>query len=1411
MEIAHTVNIVDYMYKYIYKGSDFTFIRLEDSTWDKIKDDEIKQYEYQRYLSAAEATWRLFSYHVNGERYPSVKTVPVHRHGMDMVSYDDEREVNDDDENCKLHANAMAEADDPKRPTTDVEDYLLRPGWVRVPAPKLDNVMARESDEYCAMSVADFKALPAVHCGSVEVAGGTITAADLGLTIVGVAEDASDAEKCMNGTAEVGVTRVAGFEKGMVLDSIEDESGNHASVVFAMVVGNLPALMADAAKIFWTRTSPSDLDPRHWPPAKVGDWMAALVFDDNAGDHEGYIYNSDDGGNSNTVYRGSNINAQNKKRRKDDDDGELDVNLDLAAAVVANNVGGPAMENIASTADRRLLFDVGLKHEPAQLQVIAEWTKLVERAAMPRSDSCNVDFDSSDEEQNQEDDHGSFMVDTSKMTYLTYCEQFTSQTYAEKVNKGGFVTHSKGKLGKDKTKYGTRNYTYGECVVYARERATVCRMRVLFPRAGEDYYLRMVLSHRASPILPASLRVADVMQADRLKYSWAAYRAGAATFQAAAHALGLIDGVREHIACFNEVCQLYPGDGRMLRQLFVLLVVETDCPAAALWNLHGVNHRSAGARAEAYRQALDASAAPAANEELVRKMCAAAACVATAASVVASAAARHALSLDGCSPACSLNSVFDGLRQVREEALLQKMAANRNAAISKERASVTPVDCDVSSENDTETDSDSGGTTESSQSDSDPQRKFGCVAATNESGATYCPYFQQSSNFMHQKCGRFFDILAKAVTDDEENGVEIIEVNTVADDSYEVVVNTRIFGRINDSAGVMKRKSQPFQLELDPAKHTPPVVQRAAHLPVDKLRLCGIHNERQSDQTEQGAIRATAMFAYEEGTGLLSLHDGTHRINSATTPHAVVDDGKFILNRCNTTGEGVGVLIVADNDDRTMVSALLGCLRSIGIANDVVLPWQMVFSTATACGVQYAAAAAGAAAEAARVAAVAPCSAIYAAASAHKTVSTCRFALPCACKHICMCNYVEQANSIRNGFAVICRRAAAAAAASLPIIATATATNLDTRRYAVATVNATATAVASAIATANVIVIPTAATTIVHTIVDRDAAEAQDESCDDDEEEKCDDDISSNVEIEAGPDGTNIITAFTADGLELPKSICRLAPLEAAACIANIACVTAQVSALRAERFCDEMYRRNGAARRGKQRRRRGHGNAQRNMSFEEGLIHSKDSISIERAVAVAHIAHAASVITTLRAEAAVVQAAFEDSLPEFADKPYLWNDIYNARLHRQQISSDRVCANDALLDIKERVESYGQINWDDCGLPAVFNAKSELERERESAHDAHEYRQFLADNLLFLMNDDAAEQLRAYRHLTGDSSTIDAYYIASLRSDAPLQEFSAPQFEPCYVDGMSGRGKTFLMLLVTAYYRMHKKIVICW
>jgi hypothetical protein len=54
--------------------------------------DEIKEYLEGRYVSASEASWRLFSFRMHDET-PSVTRLAVHELGMHMVVYNDNANI----------------------------------------------------------------------------------------------------------------------------------------------------------------------------------------------------------------------------------------------------------------------------------------------------------------------------------------------------------------------------------------------------------------------------------------------------------------------------------------------------------------------------------------------------------------------------------------------------------------------------------------------------------------------------------------------------------------------------------------------------------------------------------------------------------------------------------------------------------------------------------------------------------------------------------------------------------------------------------------------------------------------------------------------------------------------------------------------------------------------------------------------------------------------------------------------------------------------------------------------------------------------------------------------------------------------------------------------------------------------
>ena len=85
VEVSCTVNLIMYLYKYIFKGPDHARYSVGDSV------DEIQDYLKARYLSASEAAWRIFGFHVN-YRDPSVTSLPIHLLSREFVIFQEGNE-----------------------------------------------------------------------------------------------------------------------------------------------------------------------------------------------------------------------------------------------------------------------------------------------------------------------------------------------------------------------------------------------------------------------------------------------------------------------------------------------------------------------------------------------------------------------------------------------------------------------------------------------------------------------------------------------------------------------------------------------------------------------------------------------------------------------------------------------------------------------------------------------------------------------------------------------------------------------------------------------------------------------------------------------------------------------------------------------------------------------------------------------------------------------------------------------------------------------------------------------------------------------------------------------------------------------------------------------------------------------
>ena len=80
VDVVTATSCVKYVFKYCHKGDAFIRARIQGIT------SEVEQYRKTRYISAAEATWRLLGYHMV-DRYPAVTKIHAHLEGEQQITY----------------------------------------------------------------------------------------------------------------------------------------------------------------------------------------------------------------------------------------------------------------------------------------------------------------------------------------------------------------------------------------------------------------------------------------------------------------------------------------------------------------------------------------------------------------------------------------------------------------------------------------------------------------------------------------------------------------------------------------------------------------------------------------------------------------------------------------------------------------------------------------------------------------------------------------------------------------------------------------------------------------------------------------------------------------------------------------------------------------------------------------------------------------------------------------------------------------------------------------------------------------------------------------------------------------------------------------------------------------------------
>ena len=83
VDVVFTVMVFMYLYKYLFKGPDHTFFRIQHES-ERI--DEITDYVNGRYLSSPEAAWRILGFDITSKE-PSVDCLPVHLSGQNTPQF----------------------------------------------------------------------------------------------------------------------------------------------------------------------------------------------------------------------------------------------------------------------------------------------------------------------------------------------------------------------------------------------------------------------------------------------------------------------------------------------------------------------------------------------------------------------------------------------------------------------------------------------------------------------------------------------------------------------------------------------------------------------------------------------------------------------------------------------------------------------------------------------------------------------------------------------------------------------------------------------------------------------------------------------------------------------------------------------------------------------------------------------------------------------------------------------------------------------------------------------------------------------------------------------------------------------------------------------------------------------------
>src|ERR1700679_3277745 len=87
VDIAFTVAVFMYLYKYMFKGPDHSYFHIRRPSEEQDHPtNEIKDYVEGRYLSSPEAAWRILGFHITSKK-PSVRSLSIHLPGENIPQF----------------------------------------------------------------------------------------------------------------------------------------------------------------------------------------------------------------------------------------------------------------------------------------------------------------------------------------------------------------------------------------------------------------------------------------------------------------------------------------------------------------------------------------------------------------------------------------------------------------------------------------------------------------------------------------------------------------------------------------------------------------------------------------------------------------------------------------------------------------------------------------------------------------------------------------------------------------------------------------------------------------------------------------------------------------------------------------------------------------------------------------------------------------------------------------------------------------------------------------------------------------------------------------------------------------------------------------------------------------------------